>query len=136
MKTIILFLFLILNFLTFSQVVEVDLDEVQIFYGNIKQPLQSVFENPSIKPVTEQKNCKYILNFNDLTSTFYRDNKFISKVDFTVVDQKEMKILFLDNKTNGLIVKDDMSEIIFFKVTDDIVTYKNFTKFRSNITKN
>ena len=35
-----------------------------------------------------------------------------------------------------LIVKEDMSEITFFKVTDDLVTYKYFTKFTSNIIKN
>jgi hypothetical protein len=114
----------------------VELDEDQVFYGNIKQPLRTVIENPSIDPITEQKNCKYILNFNDSTSTFYRNDQFVSKVNFTIKSQKDSQILFLDNKTNGLIVKEDMSEITFFKVTDDLVTYKYFTKFTSNIIKN
>ena len=113
-----------------------ELDEVQVFYGNIKQPLRTVIENPSIDPITEQKNCKYILNFNDSTSTFYRNDQFVSKVNFTIKSQKDSQILFLDNKTNGLIVKEDMSEITFFKVADDLVTYKYFTKFTSNIIKN
>ena len=136
MRTLITTIFSVLSFITFSQVIEVELDEVQVFYGNIKQPLRTVIENPSIDPITEQKNCKYILNFNDSTSTFYRNDQFVSKVYITIKSQKDSQILFLDNKTNGLIVKEDMSEITFFKVTDDLVTYKYFTKFTSNIIKN
>ena len=136
MRTLITTIFSVLSFITFSQVIEVELDEVQVFYGNIKQPLRTVIETPSIDPITEQKNCKYILNFNDSTSTFYRNDQFVSKVNFTIKSQKDSQILFLDNKTNGLIVKEDMSEITFFKVTDDLVTYKYFTKFTSNIIKN
>ena len=136
MRTLITTIFSVLSFITFSQVIEVELDEVQVFYVNIKQPLRTVIETPSIDPITEQKNCKYILNFNDSTSTFYRNDQFVSKVNFTIKSQKDSQILFLDNKTNGLIVKEDMSEITFFKVTDDLVTYKYFTKFTSNIIKN
>ena len=136
MRTLITTIFSVLSFITFSQVIEVELDEVQVFYGNIKQPLRTVIETPSIDPITEQKNCKYILNFNDSTSTFYRNDQFVSKVNFTIKSQKDSQILFLENKTNGLIVKEDMSEITFFKVTDDLVTYKYFTKFTSNIIKN
>ena len=136
MRPLITTIFSVLSFITFSQVIEVELDEVQVFYGNIKQPLRTVIETPSIDPITEQKNCKYILNFNDSTSTFYRNDQFVSKVNFTIKSQKDSQILFLDNKTNGLIVKEDMSEITFFKVTDDLVTYKYFTKFTSNIIKN
>jgi hypothetical protein len=94
-KVAILFLALAISALSFSQTITIDVKEVQSYINLGLTDFQSVLDKPDIEEIPRTTSCRYVLNFSDSTSTFYKNGSFISeiKISFTEVSPGVYEIL-------------------------------------------
>lgn len=94
-KIAVLFLTLIISALSFSQTITIDVTEVQSYINLGLTDFQSVVTDPDIEEIPRSTNCRYVINFSDSTSTFYKNSSFVSevKIDFIEVSPGVYEIL-------------------------------------------
>jgi len=102
MKNLILVLFLLTHSIIFSQVVTVNVSEIGIFSDIGNKNYRIVLSNPKFKD-TELVTSTYILDFNELTVTFFTNgNKSIKGIDnLTKISPSEYLIKLNDNADDG-----------------------------------
>lgn len=134
MKTLSLFIFsIILSVTSFSQVMIIQVNEVQSFVGFSNQTLSEVMDQPFEYGSVEKKDCRYILNLNQKTVEFYRDGDLVSEGPLMIQSKNGIQIVnFLnDGFDYGLIINPDITNesVTLFQYYEDKVEYMNFTDF-------
>jgi hypothetical protein len=86
-KLVILLVLLVLAAKAFSQTITIDVKEAQSYIDIGQTDFQSVLDEPDWEDFPRTTNCRYVIDLQDSTSTFYRDGKFVSevKIDYTEV---------------------------------------------------
>lgn len=134
MKKLVLILFLlVLSVSSFSQVVIIQVNEVQTFYGDTSQTVDDALTHPIEVTDPTIKDCRYILDFNNMMLTFYRDGEYIDEGPFNVKTNNGIHtIQILEDSFNfGLVINSILGNesIILYQYGNDNVEYMNFTNF-------
>lgn len=97
-KLVILLVLLVLAAKTFSQTITIDVKEAQSYIDIGQTDFQSVLDEPDWEDFPRATNCRYVIDLQDSTSTFYRDGKFVSevKIDYKQVSPGKYMITTYD----------------------------------------
>jgi hypothetical protein len=100
-KLVILLVLLVLAVKAFSQTITIDVKEAQSYIDEGLNDFKNVLSEPDLKQNPRSTNCRYVINFNDSTSSFYRNGKFVSEVriNFTEVSPGVYSIYSYDTDT-------------------------------------
>lgn len=85
-KVAILLVLLAISTLTFTQTITVDVKETESYIRLGLTDFQSVLTEPDIEEIPRTTNCRYVINLNDSTSTFYKNGNFVSEVKITYTE--------------------------------------------------
>lgn len=134
MKRLFLVVFSVLfSVNTFSQVVVIQVNQVQTFYGDTSQTIDEVLTYPVEVTDPTPKDCRYVLDFNEMTLRFYRDGEYIDEGPFNVKTHNGIHtIQILEDGFNfGLIMNSILGNesIILYQYDNGKVEYMNFTNF-------
>lgn len=134
MKKLILVVFSVLiSVNTFSQVIVIQVNQVQTFYGDTVQTIDEVLTHPIEVSEPTPKDCRYVLNFNNMSLIFYRDGEYIDEGLFNVKTHNGIHtIQILEDGFNfGLIINSvlENESVILYQYDNDKVEYMNFTNF-------
>jgi hypothetical protein len=66
-----------------GQTLTIEVFDVKTHVGFGDLDLHNVYENPDYEENQRTVNCRYVFNLSEGTSTFYRDNKFVSEIKIT-----------------------------------------------------
>lgn len=129
------------SFITFfvnAQIVVIQVNEVQSFFGGREWSMDSVLNSPNYSTPTLPKNCRYELNFNDSTLKFYRDGEFIIEGAIQIQTQSGVRIVKIleDGFDFGLILdlRIENESVIYYQIysndIEDEIEYMQFTNFQ------
>jgi len=110
MKTM-LFLFIVLchTLNSFGQTITIDVFDVKTHVGFGDVNLHDVYEHPDYQENQRTVKCRYIMNLSEGTSTFYRNDQFVSEIKINAVEIKpgvySIDGLDTDLKTGSLLMK-------------------------------
>ena len=89
MKTIaLIFLALMISTQSVAQIITIDVYETQPFVKWKKTTVEDVLTTPEWTGYKQKTDCKYVIDLNSMTSTFYHNGKFVS----TIVIEKVVKV--------------------------------------------
>jgi len=81
MKTIaIIFLALMISTQSVAQIITIDVYEIQPFVKWKKTTVEDVLTTPEWTGYKEKSNCKYVIDLDNMTSTFYNNGNFVSTI--------------------------------------------------------
>ena len=91
----------------YSQVVTIKVTQTQPFARYEETTANAVLANPEWSGYKESGNCKYVLDLNNRTSTFYLDDVFVSVLKFKSITKSgdDVRITLLDNNLEYTEVK-------------------------------
>ena len=83
----------------FSQVVSIQVKQTQPYVKYIETTAADVLENPEWVGYKEPVNCKYVIDLDKQTSTFYEDGVFVSVLKFKSMTKSgdDIRIKLVDN---------------------------------------
>ena len=83
----------------FSQVVSIQVKQTQPYVKYIETTAADVLESPEWVGYKEPVNCKYVLDLDKQTSTFYEDGVFVSVLKFKSMTKSgdDIRIKLVDN---------------------------------------
>ena len=83
----------------FSQVVSIQVKQTQPYVKYIETTAADVLESPEWVGYKEPVNCKYVLDLDKQTSTFYENGVFVSVLKFKSITKTgdDVRITLLDN---------------------------------------
>lgn len=115
-----------------SQIIKIQNNEVQSFYGYSTQTVSEVFENPwMIEESPRKVNCLWVLDLNTNYLTQIKNNEITYQVPISVSKIKNtIHVKLLDEWDNGLLI--EMAEpqsVIWYWFTDDLVEYQKWIDF-------
>jgi hypothetical protein len=83
----------------FSQVVTIKVTQTQPFVRYEQTTAKAVLANPEWNGYKESGNCKYVMDLDKQTSTFYENGVFVSVLKFKSITKSgdDVRITLLDN---------------------------------------
>lgn len=134
MKTLTLITFsFLLSLTSLSQVLVIQVNKIQSFVGFETQSLNDVMSNPFEYGEIENKDCRYIIDFNTNTVEFYSNGELISDGEITLESENGFQLVnFLGDGFNyGLIINPNLmnESVTLFQYYDDKVEYMKFIDF-------
>ena len=112
----------------FSQVVSIQVKQTQPYVKYIETTAADVLENPEWVGYKEPVNCKYVLDLDKQTSTFYEDGVFVSVLKFKSMTKSgdDIRIKLVDNDLHvGIEFKTEFN----FNVKLGTSSYKWYNEF-------
>jgi hypothetical protein len=85
-KVAILLVLLTISAVSFTQTITIDVKEAESYIRLGLIDFQSVLIEPDIEEIPRTTNCRYVINLNDSTSTFYKNGNFVSEVKITYTE--------------------------------------------------
>lgn len=134
MKTIILSLLLLSTNLTLGQKIIIHAFERQELVSFSKTPIDSVILNPDLTMDVNDDYIKYVINLDELTSTYYINNESISElpINYRKLKNGLIKINILEGEFDyGLLINTDYNNesVTWFWFDTFTTTVKVFKKF-------
>jgi hypothetical protein len=98
-KLALLFVASVMATVAFSQVVTIKVTQTQPFVRYEQTTAKAVLANPEWNGYKEPVNCKYVMDLNKQTSTFYENGVFVSVLKFKSITKTgdDVRITLLDN---------------------------------------
>lgn len=130
MKTYLLLILLSFSFFSFSQKLIVELYEKQDFVSYRKTTVDSVLMSPDYIFEIDNSKTKYVFDLDEKTSSFYREDEFISDlpISFEKISENLIMIQILQEGVNyGLLINMDSN--------NESVSWYGFFDFSTTIMK-
>ena len=130
MKTYLLLILLSFSFFSFSQKLIVELYEKQDFVSYRKTTIDSVLMSPDYIFEIDNSKTKYVFDLDEKTSSFYREDEFISDlpISFEKISENLIMIQILQEGVNyGLLINMDSN--------NESVSWYGFFDFSTTIMK-
>ena len=115
-----------------SQIIKIQNNEVQSFYGDSTQTISEVFANPQMIEKSPRKvNSLWILDLNTNQLTKIKNNEIIYQAPIFVSKIKNViQIKILDGFDNGLLIEPTGQQlVIWYCFTENLVEYQKWIDF-------
>jgi len=115
-----------------SQIIKIQVNEVQSFYGDSSQTVSEVFANPRMIEESPRKvNNLYVLDLNNNHLTKFKDNKLAYESPISVLKiNNTIQVKILDAWDNGLLIEmTGHQSVTWYWFTDDLVKYQKWIDF-------
>ena len=115
-----------------SQIIKIQNNEVQSFYGDSTQTVSEVFENPwMIEESPRKVNCLWVLDLNTNYLTQIKNNEITYQVPISVSKIKNtIQVKILDGLDNGLLIEmSGHQSVTWYYFYDDLVEYQKWIDF-------
>lgn len=132
MKKLMLFLFLFVTFSSIAQIIKIQNNEVQSFYGDSTQTVSEVFENPWMTEISPRKvNSLWILDLTNNRLSKIKNNEIVYEAPISVSKIKNtMQVKILDGFDNGLLIEmSGHQSVTWYYFYDDLVEYQKWIDF-------
>jgi len=135
MKRWVIYSIITFRWLSFScdaQTLQIQVNEVQSFYGYSTQTVSEVFENPLMIEESPQKvNTLYVLDLNNNHLTKFEDNKVAYEVPISVSkNNNTLQVKLLDAWDNGLLIEmTGHQSVTWYWFIDDLAEYQKWIDF-------
>jgi hypothetical protein len=130
----VIFFSLALPLLGNSQVVVIQVNEVQSFFGDPTWKLDRVLLDPYYSSAPMHKDCRYIVNFNDSTVAFYRNGEMIDDGPAQILTQDGVSIVKIieEGFDFGLIIdlRAESESVTLYQIYSDEIECMKFTDFQ------
>lgn len=134
MKNLILLVALLISTFSFSQKLIIKIQESNTFYSySESKNLKVLLENSSLVS-NDVVNTQYVIDFDEKTSSFYRNGKLVSVLPINIIklNQTQFQIEILEEGFDyGLIVNTDIknesvTRYVFYSSLTEINVMTNF----------
>ena len=136
MKNLLLFACLLITSLAFNQIIVIQVNEVQSFYGDPTWSIEQVVNDPYFVESPRRVDCKYIINFNTGVVELYRDGELTEDGLVQILTQDGVSIVkFLEEGFDvGLIIdlRVESESITYYLYGSSDIEYMKFTNFQIN----
>jgi len=115
-----------------SQIIKIQNNEVQSFYGDSTQTVSEVFENPwMIEESPRKVNSLWILDLNTNQLTKIKNNEIIYQAPISVSKIKNtMRVKILDGFDTGLLIEmSGHQSVTWYYFYEDLVQYQKWLDF-------
>lgn len=128
----VLFLFLFVTFSSIAQIIKIQNNEVQSYYGYSTQTVSEVFENPWMTEISPRKvSSLWILNLNNSRLSKIKNNEIVYEAPISVSKINNMlQIKILDGLDTGLLIEmSGHQSVTWYYFYEDLVEYQKWIDF-------
>lgn len=135
MKGLITLLLFLLTLKTgLAQSIVIQVDEVQSFFGDPAWKLERVLRDPYYHDAPVHKDCRYVINFNDSTVSFYRNGEMIDGGPAQIITKDGVSIIRIleEGFDFGLVLdlRAESESALLYQVNSDVIECMRFTRFQ------
>ena len=134
MKKLLLFACLSITSIAFNQIIVIQVNEVQSFYGDPTWSIEQVVNDPYYVELPRRVDCKYIINFNTGVVELYRDGELTEDGLVQILTQDGVSIVkFLEEGFDvGFIIdlRFESESITYYLYGSSDIEYMKFTNFQ------
>lgn len=135
MKKLISLVFLVfVSTVSIAQVVAIQVNEVQSFFGDPTWKLDRILRDPYYSNDPIKKDCRYVIDFNESTVAFYRNGEMIDigPAQILTVDGVSIIKILEEGFDFGLVVNLSLQKesIFLYQIYEDSIECMKFTEFQ------
>ena len=115
-----------------SQIIKIQNNEVQSFYGYSTQTVSEVFANPWMTEISPRKvNALWILDLNTNQLTKIKNNEIVYEAPISVSKiNNTIQVKILDEWDNGLLIEmSGHQSVTWYYFYEDLVEYQKWIDF-------
>jgi hypothetical protein len=133
-KLAALVFFVFMSTINIAQVVAIQVNEVQSFFGDPTWDLDQVLRDPYYSNDPIKKDCRYVIDFNESTVTFYRNGEMIETGPVQILTVNCVSIIKIleEGFDFGLIVDFRLQKesIFLYQIHANSIECMKFTDFQ------